>query len=171
MDCGHATTEKRQEEPTYPVDECPHEDVDYRGSSRTTHRVYCKQCCTYIDEAPVQVFKERTTIAKKVETVQVDKVPVIESIVDEDPQILTPGQLDKILPQFAQLVSSVAETEAITRSRLHELLHQSIDDALDDDSFSVVGEEGQLDPEFRPAAGYVGVCRHGSESHFLQDLV
>jgi hypothetical protein len=116
------------------------------------------------------VSKERTTIAKKVETVQVDKVPVIESIVDEDPQVPTPGQLDKILPQFAQLVSSVAETEAITRSR-HELLHQSIDDALDDDSFSVVGEEGQLDPEFRPAAGYVGVCRHGSESHFLQDLV
>ena len=51
----------------------------------------------------MQVFKERTTTAKKVETVQVNKLPVIESIVDEDSQILTPGQLDKILPQFAQL--------------------------------------------------------------------
>ena len=51
----------------------------------------------------MQVFKERTTIATKVETVQVNKLPVIESIVDEDSQILTPGQLDKILPQFAQL--------------------------------------------------------------------
>ena len=40
LDCGHAETDKRVEEPTYPVDECPHKDVDYRGSSRTTHRVY-----------------------------------------------------------------------------------------------------------------------------------
>ena len=97
FDCGHATTERRQEEPTYPDGECPHEDVDYRGSSRTTHRVYCKQCCTYNDEAPMQVFKERTTTAKKVETVQVNKVSVIESIVDEESQTLTPGQLDEIL--------------------------------------------------------------------------
>jgi hypothetical protein len=84
----------------------------------------------------MQVFKERTAIAKKVETVQV--VPVIESIFDEESQILSPGQLDKILPQFAQLVSSAAGTEAITRSRLHELLHQSIDDILDEDRCSAV---------------------------------
>ena len=103
----------------------------------------------------MQVFKERTAIAKKVETVQV--VPVIESIFDEESQILSPGQLDKILPQFAQLVSSAAGTEAITRSRLHELQHQSIDDILDEDRFSFV-EEGQLDPEVRSATGYVGVC-------------
>ena len=103
LDCGHSMTEKRQEEPTYPVGECPHKDVDYWGSSGTTHRVYCKQCCTYIGEAPMQVFKERTTIAKKVETAQVNKVPVIESIVDEEFQILTPGQLDKILPQSASV--------------------------------------------------------------------
>ena len=42
----------------------------------------------------MQVFKERTTTAKKVETVQVNKVSVIKSIVDEESQILTPGQLD-----------------------------------------------------------------------------
>ena len=52
----------------------------------------------------MQVFKERTAIAKKVETAQVNKVPVVESIVDEDSQILTPDPVDKILPQFAQLV-------------------------------------------------------------------
>ena len=107
----------------------------------------------------MQVFKERTAIAKKIETAQVNKVPVVESIgiVDEDSQILTPDPLDKILPQFAQLVSSAAETEAITCSRLHELLHRSINDILDEDRFFFV-EEGQLDPEVRSATGYVGVC-------------
>ena len=92
----------------------------------------------------MQVFKERTAIAKKIETAQVDKVPVVESIVDEDSQILTPDPLDKILPPFAQLVSSAAETEAITRSRLHELLHRSINDILDEDRFSFV--EGPIGP-------------------------
>ena len=121
----------------------------------------------------MNVFKERVSIAKKVETIQVNKVPVVESIVDEESQILTPGQLEKILPQFAQLVSYAAESEAITRSRLHELLHQSIDDILEEDSFLVVGEEGRLDPEIQQTAGYVGVCLHGagSNNHLPHDLV
>ena len=42
---------------------------------------------------------------------------------------------------------------------------------MEEGSFSVVGDEGQLDPGVRPAAGYVGVCLHGSESHFPSNLV
>ena len=52
LDGGHATTERRQDEPTYPVDGCPREAVDSRGPSRSTYRAYWKQCCPYIAEAP-----------------------------------------------------------------------------------------------------------------------
>eukprot|EP00435_Cladocopium_sp_Y103_P038080 s1209_g10.t1 len=118
----------------------------------------------------MQIRKERVAVAKKVETVSVKKVPIVETLVDDDSQGLTPGQLDKILPQFAHLVASASESEAITRSRLHELLHQSID-VLEEDGFSFVEDEGQADPEGRSTAAYVGVCLHGSESHYPSDLV
>ena len=154
LDCGHSPTEERQEEPTYPVDVISAHIRMLIIGDPVRPRIMCiaNMLHIYIDEAPVNVFKERVSIAKKVETIQVNKVPVVESIVDEESQILTPGQLVNMLPQFAQLDSSAAESEAITRSRLHELLHQSIDDILEKDSFCVVGEEGQSDPEIRQAA-------------------
>ena len=37
-------------------------------------------------------------------------------------------------------------------------------------SAAVVGDEGQLDPGLRPAAGYLGIFLHGSESHCSSDL-
>eukprot|EP00435_Cladocopium_sp_Y103_P014290 s1054_g3.t1 len=95
----------------------------------------------------MQIRKERVAIAKKGETVSVKKVPIVESLVADDTQGFSPDQLDKILPQFAQLVASAAESEAITRSRLHELLHQSIDDVLEEDSFAFVEDEGHVDPD------------------------
>ena len=74
--------------------------------------------------------------------------------------------MDKIVHQFAKLVPSAAESEAITRFPLQ----LSIDDILEEDSFSVVRDEGQLDPGLRPAAGYLGIFLHGSESHCSSGL-
>ena len=45
--CGHATTTRRDLLPQYPVNQCPHEDRDFRGSSRSVHRTFCKQCCAF----------------------------------------------------------------------------------------------------------------------------
>ena len=42
LPCGHATTTRREMIPQYTFEECPHEDKDFRGSSRSVHRTFCK---------------------------------------------------------------------------------------------------------------------------------
>ena len=37
---------------------CKHRRADFRGSSRTTHKVYCLDCRTYIYECPQEAYKE-----------------------------------------------------------------------------------------------------------------
>ena len=51
-DCGHKTKEKRELVLTHDPATCPHSILDPRGSSRSTHRTFCKQCGTSIDEVP-----------------------------------------------------------------------------------------------------------------------
>ena len=163
LECGHATTSRRDDQAKYTPENCPHTEVDHRGSSRSTHRTFCKLCLTFVDEKPMVVHRERVEIAKKVESAPVDKVNVIEDLVEENPEVFSPDQLDRILPQFAQLVASACEHEAITKPKLHELLHQAIADIAEEDSFSVVGDEGHTDPGVGGYA-HVGMCFHGEES-------
>ena len=66
--CGHSETIRRNEAPRFSPENYTHADVDFRGSSRTTHRTFSKLCQTFIDEAPMAIRKERVTIAKKVES-------------------------------------------------------------------------------------------------------
>ena len=52
------------------------------------------------------------------------------------------------------------------------LLHQAINDVTEEeDSFSLVNEDGHGDPSGRELAGYVGICLHGSDIQYPQDLV
>ena len=169
--CGHSETTRRDMVPLMTPENCPHDDTDFRGSSKSTHRTFCKKCCTFIDEAPMQIRKERVAIAKKVETASVRTVPIVESLVEESDG-LNPVQLEELLPLFATLVTETCQSEVMTRARLHELLHQAINDVTEEeDSFSLVNEDGHGDPSGRELAGYVGICLHGSDIQYPQDLV
>ena len=169
--CGHSETTRRDMVPLMTPENCPHDDTDFRGSSKSTHRTFCKKCCTFIDEAPMQIRKERVAIAKKVETASVRAVPIVESLVEESDG-LNPVQLEELLPLFATLVTETCQSEVMTRARLHELLHQAINDVTEEeDSFSLVNEDGHGDPSGRELAGYVGICLHGSDIQYPQDLV
>ena len=52
LQCGTVTQGKRDEPLTRSPETCLHENTDARGSSSTTHRVYCKDCCQYVYECP-----------------------------------------------------------------------------------------------------------------------
>ena len=141
------------------------------GDPANQPRTFCKKCCAFIDEAPMQIRKERVAIAKKVETASVRAVPIVESLVEESDG-LNPVQLEELMPLFATLVTETCQSEVMTRARLHELLHQAINDVTEEeDSFSLVNEDGHGDPSGRELAGYVGVCLHGSDIQYPQDLV
>ena len=171
LTCGHSETIRRDMTPMVSPENCPHDDTDHRGSSKSVHRTFCKKCCTFIDEAPIEVRRERVAIAKKVETASVRTLPIVESLVEETPDGLTPVQLEELMPRFATLVSETCQSEAMTSARLHELLHQAISEVTEEDSFSLVDDVGHHDPGSRGPAGYVGICLHGSDSHYPQDLV
>ena len=48
--CGESTTEARKQEPKFAMETCPHENTDFRGSDRVTHRVCCLDICNYLAE-------------------------------------------------------------------------------------------------------------------------
>eukprot|EP00973_Karenia_brevis_P030358 4186177-Karenia_brevis.AAC.1 len=49
LDCGFAHKEKGENKPRYKFADCPHDDIDRRGSDKKKVRIFCKQCCQYIE--------------------------------------------------------------------------------------------------------------------------
>ena len=52
--CGAFHHRAREEKPQFKPEDCPRESTDNRGSSRSTHRLWRKQCCSFIDELPTE---------------------------------------------------------------------------------------------------------------------
>ena len=96
----------------------------------------------------------------KVLDAPLERVSIIQQVDDDSKEMtFSPEMLDMVLTEFASLVASYSESEAITSTKLHEPLHQSIANAEGENSFSVVGEEENYGEDF---AG-IGVCFHGYE--------
>ena len=58
--CGAALSQGKREEPLVKSPEiCPHVNTDARGSSSTTHRVYCKDCGQYVCECPQSEWRQQ----------------------------------------------------------------------------------------------------------------
>ena len=85
-DCGHSTTERRDEIYEHAFDECPHEDVDHRGSSKNNFRTFCKQCGCFIHEMPMEIRKRRVAVASRVEEVPEPTLAVVENITSPEAQ-------------------------------------------------------------------------------------
>ncbi len=71
FDCGHSWFEKfedAQQAPAYSPERCPHLLTDNRGSCKKFHRVYCKQCCTYLSVVTQAEHKSQQAKLKSLET-------------------------------------------------------------------------------------------------------
>ena len=114
--------------PRFTFEDCPHTDVDHRGSSRTVHRTYCKMCQEFIDEMP-RVLKVQ--IAKSVEEAPLETVDLTENIAT--PTVLEPFghlELQQIISSFGRYVSSEAKSEQMDRRQLHLILESVICEQL-----------------------------------------
>ena len=60
--CGHSTTAARRQVPKFVYDQCPHDNTDFRGSDKNTHRVYCLGCCSAITEMPLALHKKQKKV-------------------------------------------------------------------------------------------------------------
>ena len=59
LQCGTVTQGKREEPLVKSPETCPHVNTDARGSSSTTHRVYCKDCGQYVYECPQSEWRQQ----------------------------------------------------------------------------------------------------------------
>ena len=132
MKCGTHTKELRpQEEPCYTPDVCPHLVTDHRGSTRSTHKVWCKQCNTYILEEPQELHKERVK-ASKAEYDKGRKQRQAESRPYDD-LILEESEATGLAKAFAKSVVSYfakhpqAKEEGVTVKHLHSMLDDLVD--------------------------------------------
>ena len=108
----------------------------------------------------MELQKTRKAVSHKVLDASLERVSIIEQLVDDSKEAtLSPEMLDTILIDFSSLAATSSESEAITSTKLHELLYQSIANAEGDSSFSMVGEVESYGEDF---AG-IGVCFHGDE--------
>ena len=139
--------------PQYAFEECPQEK-ELRGSSRTFIGPFVSSvACIWM-----RLRWSFRRPAKQFPTKFWMRHWIIEQLVDDSEEMTSsPEMLDMILTDFASLVATCSESGAITSTRLHERLHQSIASAEGDSSFSVVGEEENHVEDF---AG-IGVCFHG----------
>ena len=92
----------------------------------------------FLDETAMELQKTHREVSKKVLDAPLDKV----AIVDESKETtFTLEMLESILAEFATQVATCAESEAVTSSKLHEILHQVIASAEGDSSFTLVGDD------------------------------
>ena len=129
--CGHATTTRREMIPQFPFEECPHEDRDSRGSSRSVHRTFCKQCCAFLDETPMELQKTRKEVSHKVLDAPLERATTKKRPLA--PRCWT--RFSMIFPLWLPLARNLR--------LLHRpscMLRQSIANAEGDSSFSMVGE-------------------------------
>ena len=81
---GHRTSEPRPKAtPKKVYGECEHARVDYRGSTRSVHKVYCLDCCTYIEEVPQRLHKAGKELAGKVQDLPLGQQDLTRRQLDE----------------------------------------------------------------------------------------
>ena len=71
---------KIEHKPVYKPDDCPHEVLDRRGSSKATIMFYCRQCCAFVDarkRADAEAFdktKAHLSVASTTQQRQAEKI-------------------------------------------------------------------------------------------------
>ena len=78
----------------------------------------------------MELQKTRREVSKKVLDAPLDKVAIVDQVVDESKETtFSPEMLESILAEFTTQVATCAESEAVTSSKLHEILYKAIADA------------------------------------------
>eukprot|EP00973_Karenia_brevis_P029169 4024258-Karenia_brevis.AAC.1 len=65
LDCGFGHKIKVEPKPKFKFENCPHNEIDRRGSDKKKVRNFCKQCCQYVDSLDREDMKEVDTVNKK----------------------------------------------------------------------------------------------------------
>ena len=128
MLCGHRTSEPRPKAtPKKVYGECEHARADYRGSTRSVHKVYCLDCCTYIEEVPQRLHKAGKELAGKVQDLPLGQQDLTRRQLDEVE--FTSMEAGSIIKQFVKYWDKrLCRVQPVTSTELSSVLMDMIDD-------------------------------------------
>ena len=126
FDCGHVDVIKRELIPRFSVDQCPHEDVDRRGSSTSVVHFFCKQCCTYIDCRDREQTRVADATAKAIPRATTAQQRLATATLNE--QKLDKQEAGLCFDMFQRLLMKEFETkDTITSTDMKTNLEDAID--------------------------------------------
>ena len=123
-DCGHATVNRREGNYQFGFENCPHTDVDHRGSSKTMFRTFCRQRGNFIDEMPLVEHQHRKEVVARVAESEVQTLQVVTNLTSpEATQRMTNAEVQAALATLSQnLLDAGPQSPAE--------LHKALDDAM-----------------------------------------
>ena len=76
------------DEPQYKFEECPHADLDRRGSTKDHVYIWCKLCCNHIDVRPRAKIAELDEAIKKMQIASTEQQKLAIKILDEHKELI-----------------------------------------------------------------------------------
>ena len=114
IDCGFTTTERREQIATHRPEECPHDSVDFRGSSKDCHRTFCKQCLTVIDEMPQAEWQKRKDTADGIRSANTNQAAAASRILEEVE--LDAEMVKAVIATFSRMTRNLTRSDRSTTS-------------------------------------------------------
>ena len=130
LDCGHGEKTKIVAQPTHTFDNCPHELLDHRGSSKTTRLFYCKQCCQHIDarsRAEAEAYDKTST---RLATASTGQQKLAAKLLEE--QELSMEELSRCFDIFKEQLKTYSKGRGtVSSTEIKAVLEDAIDSVKD----------------------------------------
>ena len=134
-DCGHVEKIKKTQPEKKDITQCSHENTSRLGSSRSTMRVFCKDCGNFIDEMPREEAKRRETTGKSIASATSQSFDLVSNIyqdITNETQLST-AQVLRVLDDLRTQVENelvaqdcAGEVPSIKVGTLHAIVQDSV---------------------------------------------
>jgi hypothetical protein len=138
VECGTCEKQKKDAKPTHDPDNCPHTMLDSRGSTKTMHMAYCKQCCTHIDARDRAQHKKFEDASSKLMIASTDQQQLAEKILEE--RTLSKVEAEKCLQVYAGMLGrNFDQNSTVSSTQMRLMLEDSFDATK---AHSMIGKHG-----------------------------
>ena len=127
MICGHRWSEPRpQAQPTRDAATCPHSRTDNRGSTRAVHKVWCLDCCTFVEEMPQALHKQQVELGRAAQQAPLKAQDLTRRTLQDTP--LTQMEAGEVIKHFVKNMNRyLTRVESTSSQELLSMLSDSVD--------------------------------------------
>ena len=131
--CGYSTQTPVAETPQlFDPAICPHANTDSRGSTKTTHRTYCKDCKQVVEEMPQDSWRERQELGKAAASASHHTAQVAARAIISEHAVISIAQAHQIANLTQQLMTrAIVSAEVSSTLVPSAVLISAVEDAID----------------------------------------